>query len=124
LVARKSFLDDDESGVGGLDVLHLNLLALELLVILEEAAQDEEAMIREVASLEILAEFGVVGGDGNDFIVAGAGIDHGHDADGPSLDESKRLDGFLAKDEDIERIIIFRVGLGNETVVRRIKTAE
>ena len=27
LVPRKSFFDDDESGVSGLDVLHLNLLA-------------------------------------------------------------------------------------------------
>ena len=49
LVTRKSFFNDDEGGVCGLDVFHLNLLALKLLVILEEAAQDEEAMTREVA---------------------------------------------------------------------------
>ena len=30
------------------------------------------------------------------------------------LDEGERLDRFLAKDEDVERIIIFRVGLRDE----------
>ena len=121
LVTRKSFFNDDESSVSGLDVLYLNLLALELLVILEEAAQDEEAMIREVARFEILAEFGIVGGDGDDLVVAGARIDHGHHADGACLDEGEWLDRFLAKDEDIERIVIFRVSLGDETVVRGIE---
>ena len=97
LAARKSFLNDDEGGVCGLDVFYLNLLALKLLVILDEAAQDEEAMVREVACLEILAEFGIVRGYGDDFVVPGAGIDHGHHADGACLDEAERLDRFLTK---------------------------
>ncbi len=46
LISRKGFFDDDERGVRGLDVFHLNLLAFELFVILEKAAQtrgvDEE----------------------------------------------------------------------------------
>lgn len=117
----RDFLIDDESGVSGLDVLHLNLLALELFVVLEEAAQDEQAMTREVARLKIVTEFGIVGGDGNDFIVAGAGIDHGHNADGARLDEGESLDRFLAKDEDVERIIIFRVGLRDEAVGRWVE---
>ncbi len=78
-------------------------------------------MRRKIARLEILAEFGIVGSDSNDFVVAAAGIDHGHNADGPSFDEGERLNGFLAKDEDIQRIIVFGVGLRDEAIVGGIE---
>src|SRR6516225_8015656 len=41
LVAGQRLLDDAEGGVGGTNLLDLHLLAFELLVILEEALQDQ-----------------------------------------------------------------------------------
>jgi len=120
-VAREGFFDDVHGGVGGADVFDLDLFAFELLVVLEETLQDEHAVRRKVASFDVLAKFGVVGGHGDDFVVAGAAVDHGHDADGAGFDEGKRLDGFLAEDEDVERVVVFGVGLRDEAVVGGIE---
>ena len=121
LITREGFFDDSERGVSGENLFDLHLFAFELLVILEEAAKDEKAMRGEIAGLDVIAEFGIARGDGDDFVVAGAGVDHGHDADGAGLDERERLNGFLAENEDVEGIVVFGVGLRDEAVVRGIK---
>ena len=74
-------------------------------------------MLREVAGFYVIAEFGVVGGYGDDFVVAGTAVDHGHEADGAGFNQGQGLDGLLAEDQDIERIVVFGVGLGDEAVV-------
>jgi len=121
LIARQGFFDDGERGVGGANFFDLHLFAFELLVILEEAAKDEKAMRREIASFDVIAEFGVACGNGDDFVIAGAGVDHGHDADSAGFDKCERLDRFLAENKNVERIVVLGVGLRDEAVVRRIK---
>jgi len=123
LVTGERLFDDRDGGVGRTDFFDLDLFAFELLVVLEEALEDKKAVAGQVAGLEIFAEFGVVGGDGDYFVVGGAAVDHGHDADGASFDESERLDGLLAENEDIERIIVFGVGLRDETVIGGIENS-
>ena len=65
-------------------------------------------------------EFGILGGDGDDFMVRLAAIDHRHEADGAGVNDGERDDGFLAEHEDIERVIVFGERLRNEAVVRGI----
>src|SRR5882724_12849018 len=92
LIARQSFFNDRDRGVSRTDIIHLDLLAFELLVVLEKALQDEQAMRRQFVGLDVAVEFGIVGGYGDNFVVAGAGIDHGHQANGARFDERERLD--------------------------------
>ena len=121
LVAGEGLFDDRDGGIGGADFLNLDLFTLELLVVLKKAFEDEQAMTGKIAGFEVFAEFGVVGGDGDDFVVGGAAVDHGHDADSAGLDESERLNGLLAEDEHVERVVVFGVGLRDEAVVGGIK---
>jgi len=121
LIARKGLFDDGERGVGGANFFDLHLFAFELFVILEEAAKDEKAVGGEIAGLDVIAEFGVARGNGDDFVVAGAGVDHGHDADGAGFDKCEGLNGLLAENEDVEGIVVFGIGLRDEAVVRGIK---
>jgi hypothetical protein len=121
LVALERFLDYAGGGVGGTNLFDFDLFPFELFVVLEKSLQDEEAVRREIAGFEVVAEFGIVGGDSDDFVVGCAGVEHGHDADGTRFDERERLDGFLAENEDVERIIVFGVGLRDEAVVSGIE---
>src|SRR5579862_2572755 len=117
LVASQGALDDSEGGVSGADVFDIDAFAFELFVIGEESLEHEQAVLGEIARLDVVAELGIVGSDGDDFVVAGAAVDHGHEANGAGLDERERLDSFLAEDEDIERIVVFGVGLRDEAIV-------
>ena len=117
LVTRERLLDDGDGGVGGADFLDLDLLAFELLIVLKKAFKDEQAMTGKIAGFEIFAEFGVVGGDGDDFVIGGAAVDHGHNADSASFDEGEGLNRFLAKNENVQRVIVFGIGLRDEAVV-------
>jgi len=121
LIARESFFDDGERGVSGENFFDLYLFAFELLVILEEAAKNQKAMRGKIAGFDVIAELGIARGDGDNFVVAGARVDHGHDADGAGFDERERLNGLLAENEDVEGIVVFGVGLRDEAVVRGIK---
>ena len=121
LIAREGFFDDGECGVSGANLFDLHLFAFELLVVLEEAAKDEEAVRRKIAGFDVIAEFGVARGNGDDFVVAGTGVHHGHDADGAGFDKCEGLNGLLAENEDVEGIVVFGVGLWDEAVVRGIK---
>src|SRR5258708_11782830 len=91
LIALQRLFDHVESSVGGKNLLHLHLLSFELLVVLEEASQHQQAMAGKVAGFEILAEFGGVGSHRDDFVIGRAGGDHGHDARCAGFDECKRL---------------------------------
>src|SRR5262249_12143465 len=57
----------------------------------------------------------------DDFVVAGAGVRHGHNTDSAGFDESEWLNGLLAEDEDVEGIVVFGIGLRDESVVGRIE---
>ena len=121
LVPGERAFDDGEGGVSGADVFDFDAFAFELFVVGEEALEDEQAVLRKIARFDVVAELGIVRRDGDDFVVAGAGIDHGHESDGAGLDERERLDRFLAENEDVERIVVFGVGLRDEAVVRGIE---
>jgi len=69
--------------------------------------------------LDVTVEFRIVRGHGDNFVVAGAGIDHGHQPDRASFDERERLHRLLAQDKHIERIVVLGVRLGNEAIVCR-----
>src|ERR1700687_3287163 len=57
LVLRQRFFNDFNRGVGGPDVFHLDLLAFQLLVVLEEALQNEQAVRRQFIRLDVAVEF-------------------------------------------------------------------
>src|SRR5258707_14511366 len=118
LITREGLFDDSERGVGGANLLYLDLFAFELFVILKKAPQDKEAMRGKIAGLDVIAELRIARGDGDNFVVARAGVEPGHDADGAGFNEGERLNGLLAKNEDVEGIVVFGVGLGGEAVVR------
>src|SRR5208337_5192669 len=59
-VAGQGFFNDVQGGVGRADVFDLDLLAFKLLVVLEEALENEHAVRGKVAGFEVFAEFGIV----------------------------------------------------------------
>ena len=72
------------------------------------------------AGFVIGIELRVLRGDGDDLVVALAGVDHGHQADGARVDQRQRHHRFLAEHQHVERIVVFGQRLRNETVVGRI----
>src|SRR6267154_6439898 len=86
-VLRESLFNDLDRGVRRQDVVYLDLLAFELFVVLKKAFQNEQSVRGQFVGFDVAVEFGVVGGHGDDLIVAGSGIDHRHQADGPRFDE-------------------------------------
>src|SRR6266446_3957949 len=99
------------------NIIHLYLLAFQLLVILEKTLQNQQAMRRQFVRFDIAVEFRIVGGHGDDLVVARSGIDHGHQANGPRFDERQWLYRLLAQIGDIERVVIVRIGLRDESIV-------
>jgi hypothetical protein len=116
-VAVKS-VEDDGIGLGrGADLIDFDRFAFELFVILKEAAQHEQAVRGHFSGFAVGVEFGILGGDGDDFVVFLARVDHRHEADGAGVNDGQRHDGFLAEDENVERVIIFGERLRNESVI-------
>src|SRR5713226_8447006 len=91
LVARQRVLYNLDRGVGRPDVIHPNLLAFQLLVVLEKTLQNEQAVRRQFVGLDVAVELRIVGGHGDDLVVAGLGVDHGHQANSARFDERERL---------------------------------
>ena len=56
VVARHGAFNDTKRGVSRADFLDLHLLSFELLVVLEKALEDEQAMRGEIARLDVLVE--------------------------------------------------------------------
>src|SRR5271157_1859084 len=104
----------------GLDFVHFNSLAFELLVVEEEAAQHAEAMLWHLTGLGVGVELRIMGGNSDNLVVFLARINHRHQADGARLNHRKGHNGLLAQDEHVEWIIVFRQRLRNESVIRGI----
>ncbi len=112
-----------DHGVGDLgreDFVHFDDFALELFVILKKSADHGEFVGRQLAGFVVGVVFGIGGGDGDDFVVDGTGINHGHQANRARVHDGKRSDRDLAEDQDVERVVIFGERLRNETVVSGI----
>src|SRR5438046_7872946 len=60
LVAFQSLFNNIESGISGKNLLDLNLFTFELLVILKETFQDQQAVAGQIACFQIVAEFRIV----------------------------------------------------------------
>lgn len=61
-------------------------------------------------------ELWVVDEYGDDFVVWLAFVEHGHDADGSGFADAEGGDRLGAEYEDIEGVVVFGVGLGDEAV--------
>src|ERR1700730_8103618 len=80
-VALESIADDGEGLGCRADVIHLHRFAFELLVVLKEPPQHEQAVRRHFLGLPVSIELRVLGGDRNDLVVLLASINHGHHPD-------------------------------------------
>jgi carboxypeptidase family protein len=98
-------------------LIDLDGLAFELFVILKKAAEHEQAVRRHLRSLAVGVELGILGRDGDDFVILLAGVDHGHQADSAGVNDGQGDDRFLAQHEYIERVVVLGERLRNETVV-------
>ena len=103
---------------GRADLIDLDGFSFELFVILKESAQHEEAVGRHGGGFAVGIELGILGRDRDDLVILFAGVDHGHQSDGASVDDGQRDDGFLTENKDIERIVVFGECLRNEAVIR------
>src|SRR5271156_4161315 len=109
---------NDGIGLGcGLNLVYLYRFAFQLLVVLKEAAQHEQAVGRHFGRFAISVELRILGGNGDDLVIFLASIDHGHEADGAGVDDGERGYGLLTEDEDIDGIVVFGKGLRDEAVV-------
>src|SRR5271155_2028493 len=120
VVAGQGGFDYGIGDGGGKDFVHFDDFAFELFVVLKKSADHGEFVGRQLAGLVIGVVPGVGGGDGDDFVVNRAGINHGHQADGAGVHDGERGDRDLAEDQDVERIVIFGERLRDEAVVRGI----
>ena len=127
-VALKCLLDDGERARSGREVLHFDVFAFELFVILEEPHEHRQTVRRQFVGLLKRTVLGIVPRDGQDLVIPFAAIEHGHHADGSSLHQRQRRECFLTQHKYVERIIVLGIGLGNEAVIggivnRRIENA-
>src|SRR5258708_7511133 len=88
-VSAQSVLDDRISVGRGANLIDFHRLAFQLLVVLKEAAQHQQAVRRHFLGVEVAVELRVFGGDGNDLVVLLAGINHGHQPNGTRANHGK-----------------------------------
>ena len=119
-VALEGVLDDRQGLRGGPDLVHLDRLAFQLLVVLEEAAEHRQAVRRQLRGLAEAVELGVVDRDGEDLVVLLAAVDHRHQADRPRVHQRQRRDGLLAEHQHVERVVVLGERLRDEPVVGRV----
>src|SRR5829696_8084149 len=111
-------------GVFGLlrigEVAHVHLLALQHLVVLEEAPELRQPVLRQLAVVFVGAVLRVVEVDADYLLVALAFVDHVHHPDRAGPQEAKWLDRFLHQDEHVERVVVLPQSPRDEAVVGRV----
>src|SRR5215210_3619565 len=105
-------------GIG--EVAHVHLLAFQHLVVLEEALQLRQPVLRELAVMFVGAVLGVVEVDADYLLVALAFVDHVHHPDRARPQDAERLDRFLHQDQHVERVVVITQGPRNKAVVGRV----
>ena len=103
-----------------LNFVNLNRFALQLFVVLKEAAQHDQPMRRHLRRLAIGVELRIFGRDRDDLMIFLPRIDHGHESYSARMNNGQRHHGFLAQHEHIERIVVFRESLRDKAVIRGI----
>jgi len=101
-VAAEGVFDDGQRGRGRLNLIDLHHFSLELLVVLEEATQHQQAMARHVARLLVGIKLWIAGSHGDDFVVELTLVDHGHQPDRAGVDDGQRHDRCLAQHQHVE----------------------
>lgn len=96
-VAEKSVGDDGIGFFGRADFIDFDGFAFQLLVVLKKSSQHEQAVRGHLGGFVIGVEFRVLRGDGDDFVVGLALVDHGHQAHGARVDDRQRDDRFLTQ---------------------------
>ena len=119
-VALERILDDRQGNIGRLDLVDLDRLSFQELVVLEEPAEHHQAVRGQLGGLTEAVELGVADGDGQDLVVGLAGVEHGHQADRPGGHQGHRRHGLLAEHQDVERVVVLGVRLGDEAVIGRV----
>jgi hypothetical protein len=102
------------------DLIHLDGFAFELFVVLKKAAEHEQAVRRHLGGLAVGIELGIFGGNGDDFVILLAGVNHGHQPNGAGVNDGEWNYRLLAEHQHIERVVVFGEGLRDESVVGRI----
>ena len=77
-------------------------------------------MWRQFVRFRKRVELGVFRGDGEDFVIALAAIDHRHQADRPSLNQRQRINRFLTEYEYVEWVVVLGQRLRDEAVIRGV----
>lgn len=85
IVEINGLVDNPPGLLNALEVLHDNLLLLQLLIILEESMDLIDEMLRDVLHLADVLQRDVILGDGDDLIVLLTLIEHVHHSDDASL---------------------------------------
>jgi hypothetical protein len=96
-------------------ISHDNGFIFQSLVILEEAFDFAHAMSRQFKNRVVVCIIGIVDVHSNDLIITLALVPHLHQPYRLGRQDRQRHDGLLTKHQHIERIVIFGVGLWDET---------
>src|ERR1700731_743368 len=84
-VSREGFLDHRDRRVCRTNIFYLHGLAFQLFVVREKSFQHQQAVWRQVPRFNVTVELRVASGYRDDFVVACAGIYHGHQSDSARL---------------------------------------
>lgn len=95
-------------------------LVFKLLINSEEVRHFIENMLRELADIGIRIISRIVERDSDDLVIRCAVVDHGDNSDGVAFYQSKRLDSFRTKHQNIERVSVLGICSWDKAVVCRI----
>ena len=99
---------------------HLHLLILQFFVILKEAVNLVEDVLRQLLDIRIVRHRFIAIGHRDDLVVLLSLVDHSHHTDHLRVHQTQRLHLGRTDHQNIQRIVVVAVGLRNEAVVRGI----
>ena len=98
-------------------LVHHGLLLLQIFVDGEEVGHFREDVGGQLADIVVAVVGGILEGDGDDLFIQLALIQHGNDADGIAAHQTQGLDHLAAKHQHVQRVVVVRIGAGNQAVV-------
>ena len=119
-ITLRGGFDDLHGGLAAADLVDGGGLVLQVFVNREEVPHFLEEVGGELIDVGVLIIVGVAEGNGDDLFVVAAVVDHRDDTDGIGAHQNQGLDGFRAKDQHVQRVVVVAVGAGDEAVVGRV----
>ena len=98
----------------------IDLLLLEDLVILEEAPDLAQHVLRQLALVGVVGERGIADADRDDLVVDALLVAHPHHPDGAGFDDRQRMHRLLPQHQRVERIAVIAERARDEAVIGRI----